>query len=179
MATTRARKEGVAMPDVTIRPLAASDRAGLAAAFAHLSDDTRRRRFRSVAKRLGERELDRLTRIDHHAHEALVAVAPDTGQIVGVARFITLADDPQAAEVGIAVDDEWQHRGIGRQLMDQLVARARAERISRLVAYVNDENLPVLAWVRRAGGLAVARDGDETLYSFTIDAAEPEREAAA
>jgi ribosomal protein S18 acetylase RimI-like enzyme len=179
MAATRAREEGVAMPRVTIRPLAASDRAGLAAAFARLSDETRRRRFRGVAKRLGERELDRLTRIDHHGHEALAAVAPHTGQIVGVARFIALSDDPQAAEVGVAVDDEWQHRGIGRQLMDHLVARARAEGISRLVAYVNDENLPVLAWVRRAGGLAVARDGDETLYSFTIDAVEPEREAAA
>ena len=167
------------MPDVTIRPLAASDRAGLAAAFAHLSDETRRRRFRGLAKRLGERELDHLTRIDHHGHEALAAVAPDTGQIVGVARFIALADDPQAAEVSVAVDDEWQHGGIGHQLMDQLVARARPEGISRLVAYVNDENLPVLAWVRRAGGLAVAREGDETLYSFTIDAAGPEREAAA
>jgi ribosomal protein S18 acetylase RimI-like enzyme len=179
MALTPAREEGALMPRVTIRPLAPSDRAGLAAAFAHLSEETRRRRFRSMAKQLGERDLDRLTRIDHHGHEALAAVAPETGQIVGVARFIALADDPQAAEVGIAVDDEWQHRGIGRQLMDQLAARARAEGISRLVAYVNDENLPVLAWVRRAGGLAVARDGDETLYSFTIDAVEPEREAAA
>jgi acetyltransferase len=179
MAPTRALEEGVAMPDVTIRPLAPSDRTGLAAAFAHLSDETRRRRFRGTAKRLGEPDLDRLTRIDHHGHEALAAVAPDTGQIVGVARFIALADDPHVAEVGIAVDDEWQHRGIGRQLMDQLAARARAEGISRLVAYVNDENLPVLRWVRRAGGLAVARDGDETLYSFTVGAIEPEREAAA
>jgi acetyltransferase len=179
MAPGPAREEGALMPDVTIRPLAASDRAGLAAAFAHLRDETRRRRFRGMAKRLGEHELDRLTRIDHHGHEALAALAPDTGQIVGVARFIVLADVPQAAEVGIAVDDEWQHRGIGRQLMDQLVARARAEGISRLVAYVNDENLQVLAWVRRAGGLAVARDGDETLYSVTIDAAGPGREAAA
>jgi acetyltransferase len=179
MAPTRALDEGVVMPHVTIRPLAPSDRTGLAAAFAHLSDETRRRRFRGTAKRLGEPDLDRLTRIDHHGHEALAAVAPDTGQIVGVARFIALADDPHVAEVGIAVDDEWQHRGIGHKLMDQLAARARAEGISRLVAYVNDENLPVLRWVRRAGGLAVARDGDETLYSFTVGAIEPEREAAA
>ena len=179
MAPTPAREEGVLSCPASRSDRAPSDRAGLAAAFAQLSDETRRRRFRGVAKRLGERDLDRLTRIDHHSHEALAAVAPDTGKIVGVARFIALADDPQAAEVGIAVDDGWQHRGIGRQLMDQLVARARAEGISRLVAYVNDENVPVLRWVRRAGGLAVARDGDETLYSFTVDAIEPEREAVA
>jgi ribosomal protein S18 acetylase RimI-like enzyme len=179
MAATSAREERLVMGNVTIRPLTASDRAGLAAAFVHLSDETRRQRFRGLAKRLGERDLDRLTRIDHHRHEALAAVVPDTGQIVGVARFITLAGDPHAAEVGIAVDDEWQHHGIGRQLMDRLVARARAEGISRLVAYVNDGNPPVLGWVRRAGGVAVGRDGDETLYSFTLDLVQPERERAA
>ena len=167
------------MPHVTIRALAPDDRDGLAAEFAHLSDETRRRRFRGTVKQLGDRDLDRLVQIDHHGHEALAAVVPNTGQIVGVARFVTLANDPQTAEIGIEVDDEWQHRGIGRRLVDQLVARAREEGISRLLAYVNDENLPVLAWVRRAGGLALVRDGDETLYSFGIDSVEPEREAAA
>jgi hypothetical protein len=167
------------MPDVTIRPLAASDRAGLAAAFAHLSDETRRRRFRGVAKRLGERELDRLTRIDHHGHEALAAVAPtsDRSSVSPVSsRWPTIRRRPRSAS---RLTTSGSTVAFGRQLMDELVARARAEGISRTVAYVNDENVPVLAWIRRAGGVAVARDGDETLYSFTVAAVEPEREAAA
>jgi hypothetical protein len=64
---------------VEIRPLEPTDRTGLAAAFARLSDDTRRRRFHGSAQRLSERDLDRLTRIDHHQHEALAAIAPATG----------------------------------------------------------------------------------------------------
>jgi GNAT superfamily N-acetyltransferase len=163
---------------VDIRPLAASDREKLASAFARLSDDTRLRRFRGLARRLGERELDRLTRIDHHDHEALAAVDPETGEIVGVARYIALPDDPRAAEVAIAVDDQWQGRGIGRRLMTRLVDRARAEGVTRFLADVSPDNGPVLRWIARAGGVADARAGDAILYSIPLDRPAEERRAA-
>jgi GNAT superfamily N-acetyltransferase len=149
---------------VEIRPLAPTDRDRLAAAFSRLGEQTRWRRFGGLASRLGERDLDRLTRIDHHHHEALAAIAAD--RIVGVARYIALPDDPEAAEVAIAVEDDWQGRGIGRRLMTELVDRAREEGVRRLLAYVGAENLPVHAWIARVGGVAAARDGDATLYSI-------------
>jgi GNAT superfamily N-acetyltransferase len=167
-ATTHEIGSGTAI-GVDIRPLAASDRDKLASAFARLSDDTRLRRFRGLARRLGERELDRLTLIDHHHHEALAAVALETGEIVGVARYIALPDDPRAAEVAIAVDDQWQRRGIGRQLLSALADRARGEGITRLLAYVGADNRPVLGWIARAGGAAEAHDGDATVYSIALD----------
>jgi GNAT superfamily N-acetyltransferase len=151
---------------VEIRPLAPTDRDRLAAAFARLGEQTRRRRFGGLASRLGERDLDRLTRIDHHHHEALAAIA--AGRIVGVARYIALPHDPEAAEVAIAVEDDWQGRGIGRRLMSELVDRARDEGVRRLLAYVGAENLPVHAWIARVGGVAQARDGDATLYSIPL-----------
>jgi GNAT superfamily N-acetyltransferase len=164
---------------VRIRPLGPADRKGLADAFARLSEQTRRQRFGGLASRLGERDLDRLTRIDHHDHEALAAIAPDdSGRIVGVARFIALPDDPGAAEVAIAVDDEWQRRGIGRRLITELVGRARAEGVTRLLAYVSADNRPVLDWIARAGGIAEAHDGDATVYSIALDGPLDERRAA-
>jgi GNAT superfamily N-acetyltransferase len=153
---------------VEIRPLAPTDRDGLAAAFARLGEETRRRRFRGLASRLSERDLDRLTRIDHHEHEALAAIAPDGSRIVGVARYITQPHDPGAAEVAVAVDDEWQGRGIGRRLMRDLVDRARAEGVTRLLAYVGADNRPVLDWIARADGIAEARDGDAIVFSIPI-----------
>src|SRR5690349_19736294 len=84
---------------IQVRPLTPADGARLAAAFARLSEDTRRRRFHGLARRLGERDVDRLTRIDHHHHEALAAIAPGSGEIIGVARYIALEADPGAAEV--------------------------------------------------------------------------------
>jgi acetyltransferase len=89
--------------------------------------------------------------VDHHDHEALAALAPDTGQIVGVARYIAMPSDPGAAEVAIEVDGEWQGRGIGRQLMSELIDRAREEGIDRLVAYVSDDNHPVRDWIAARG----------------------------
>jgi GNAT superfamily N-acetyltransferase len=175
-ATTHEIGSGTAI-GVNIRPLAASDRDKLASAFARLSDDTRLRRFRGLARRLGERELDRLTLIDHHHHEALAAVALETGEIVGVARYIALPDDPRAAEVAIAVDDQWQGRGIGRRLMTRLVDRARAEGVTRLLADVSPDNNRVLAWIDRAGGVADARDGDAILFRIPLVRPAEERRA--
>jgi GNAT superfamily N-acetyltransferase len=163
---------------IEIRQLAPTDRDGLAAAFSRLSEDTRWRRFRGLARQLGERELDRLTRVDHHEHEALAAIARHSGQIVGVARYIALPHDPHAAEVAIAVDDEWQRLGIGRRLMSELVGRARAEGVTRLLAYVDADNRLVRAWIARAGGVPVAHDGDAAVYSIPLDRPSEERRAA-
>ena len=163
---------------VEIRPLAPTDRTALAEAFARLSEQTRRRRFGGMAARLGERDLDRLTDIDHHRHEALAAIAPGTGSVIGVARYIALPDDPEAAEVAVAVDDGWQGRGIGRRLIRELVDRARAEGVTRLLAYVSIDNRPVLASIARAGGTVEARDGDAVLYSIPLGGTVRERRAA-
>jgi RimJ/RimL family protein N-acetyltransferase len=150
----------------------------LAEAFSHLSEETRRRRFGTVASRLSENDLDRLTRINHHDHEALAAIAPENGQIVGVARYIALPNDPGAAEVAIEVDDDWQGRGIGRRLIRDLKDRARAEGIQRLVAFVSDENYPVRGWIARAGGAAQVAAGDATVYSIPVDVLAERRVAA-
>jgi GNAT superfamily N-acetyltransferase len=154
---------------VEIRPLERDDRERLAAAFARLGEETRRRRFLSSATRLSERDLDALTDIDHHGHEALAAVEPRTGRIVGIARYIRLPREREAAEVAVAVDDGWQRRGIGRRLLTELAARARAEGITHFSAYVGSDNGPVRGWIARLGGVALARDGDAILYSVSLD----------
>ena len=163
---------------VEIRPLTHADRDDLAEEFAHLSAETRRRRFGGESSRLSADDLDRLTNIDHHDHEALAAIDPDTGQIVGVARYIALPEDPGAAEVAIEVNEDWQARGIGRRLIGELIDRAREEGIARLVAYVSDDNHPVRGWIARSGGTVRAYDGDATLSSIPIDQLAQVRRAA-
>jgi RimJ/RimL family protein N-acetyltransferase len=163
---------------VEIRPLERGDRERLAAAFARLGEETRRRRFLSSASHLTERDLDALTDIDHHGHEALAAVEPRTGQLVGVARYIRLPREARAAEVAVAVDDGWQRRGIGRRLLTELADRARTEGITRLTAYVGIENGPVRRWIARLGGVALAQDGDAILYSVSLDPPSDRRAAA-
>src|SRR5438045_2569211 len=59
---------------VEVRPLRADDKAGLAAGFARLSELSRYRRFLSLTTRLTNGQLAYLTELDHHDHEALVAI---------------------------------------------------------------------------------------------------------
>ena len=98
----------------------------------------------------------------------LVALAPESGQIVGVARYIAIQGDPGAAEVAVAVDDDWQGHGIGRRLIADLAERARAEGITRVLAQVATENVTVIEWIRRSGGVVTARDGDAVLISIRL-----------
>jgi GNAT superfamily N-acetyltransferase len=163
---------------IQIRPLTTADRDRLAEEFSHLSEQTRLRRFGGLTDRLSERDLDRLTDIDHRNHEALAALEPGTDRIVGVARYIVLPEDPHAAEVAVEVADDWQGRGIGRRLIRELVGRARAGGITRLLAYVSTDNLPVLGWIARGGGVTEAHDGDATLYSISLARPATDRRAA-
>jgi L-amino acid N-acyltransferase YncA len=166
------------MVPVQIRPLTRDDRERLAAAYARLGEETRRRRFRSAAPRLSERDLDALTSgIDHRDHEALAAVTPD-GELVGVARFVRLPHRPAVAEVAIAVDDAWQGRGIGRRLLEALVERARAAGVSYFIAYVAGDNAAVRHWVARLGGVAVAQHDDDVAYCVPLDGPAERRRAA-
>ena len=71
-----------------VRALCPDDAPALAEGFEQLSEASRYRRFFTAKPHLSEQSLAFLTAIDHHDHEALVAVEPDSGQLLGVARFI-------------------------------------------------------------------------------------------
>ena len=125
---------------ILVRPMRADDAERLEAAFGRLSADSRRRRFLSPKGRLSVTELRYLTEVDHHRHEALVAVTPDDAELVGVARFIKLEDEPEAAEAAITVVDDWQRRGVATELLSALRARARAEGVKTFHTEVLPEN---------------------------------------
>ncbi len=134
---------------VRIRPIAPEDRTALAEGFERLSPESRYRRFFSPVAKLRERDLDYLTRVDHHRHEALVAVDPVTGNGVGVARFVRTG--PGVAEPAIVVADDWQGRGVASQLLRALARRAREEGIERFDAPVLATNRDAIAVFERLG----------------------------
>lgn len=141
-----------------MRPIRPSDHEALHAAFRRLSSESRYRRFLSPVKDLSESALTRLTDLDHRDHEALVAVTPD-GELVGVARFIRLADRPDTAEVAVTIADEWQRRGVGTGLLTSLAARAAEVEVRRFVATCFADNLDMLAVFHDLPGARCAQTG--------------------
>ncbi len=146
---------------VTLREIAPSDKPLLAASFERLSPELRYRRFFTAKTRLSEAELDYLVNIDHNDHEAVVAIDPATGDVVGVARYIRSDEDHALAEVAVTVADHWQGRGLGRALLGRLTYLARRAGVRRFSAFVQRYNLPSLGLAAGAGGQEQRADGGE------------------
>ena len=109
-----------------------------------LSDESVHRRFLTPKRSFSRAELRYLTEVDGRDHVALVAEHP-TGpvrRLIAVARFVRLADDPDAAEVAITVADDWQGRGLGSILSEQLAVEARQLGIRRFTATMAANNAP-------------------------------------
>jgi GNAT superfamily N-acetyltransferase len=75
-----------------------------------------------------------LTEVDHHDHEAIVALDEESGEGIGVARYVRTRERPEVAEVAVTVVDDWQGRGLGTRLLEVVSARAREEDIRSFTA---------------------------------------------
>src|ERR1700759_1148718 len=91
-----------------VRPLEPTDRAVLAEPVTRLWETTRYLRFAAPKPSLTKAELDALLDVDHHDHEALLAIDALTRDGVAVARYVRLRDEPDAAEIAVTVADAWQ-----------------------------------------------------------------------
>jgi GNAT superfamily N-acetyltransferase len=136
---------------VEIRPIEPEDKDALARGFDRLSERSRYRRFLSPRGPLTQAELRYFTELDHHDHEALVAVDPDTGEGVGVARFVRSSAEPNIAELAVAVADDWQGHGIGSLLAGELAKRAREEGITCFTALALAGNDAMLGLLQELG----------------------------
>ena len=148
---------------IAVRPIEPGDKAALAAAFERLSAESRYRRFLSPHGELSAAELRYLTEVDHHDHEALVALDPATGEGVGVARYVRDRARPESAEVAVAVADRWQGRGVGTLLLHRLVDRAREEGIRRFTALMLADNEPMAHLLEDVGETRVLDAGQGTV----------------
>jgi RimJ/RimL family protein N-acetyltransferase len=137
--------------EIVVRPIQPDDRAELAAGMRRLSPESRYRRFFTPTSELTESQLTYLTEVDHHDHEALVAVEPGTEHGIGVARFIRSSEDSERAEVAVAVADSWQGQGVATALLDRLAERARAEGVRRFSAEILSDNRPMLELIEEVG----------------------------
>ena len=127
--------------EVLIRPIRATDKHLLAEGFEALSPEARFQRFFAPVVRLNESDLAYLTEVDHHNHEALVAIDPDLGDLVGVARFIrTSPYRDREAEVAIVIADHWRGKGLGKALLSRLAHRAREEGVTHFLAVILADN---------------------------------------
>ncbi len=120
-----------------LRPIRPDDGDRLRRLHARLSDRTRYLRFFGAYPAIPDRDLHRLTHVDHVDRVALVAELG--GEIIAVGRYERVGTGDEA-EVAFVVEDAHQGRGIGTVLLEHLAAAARERGIRRFVADVLAEN---------------------------------------
>jgi GNAT superfamily N-acetyltransferase len=148
---------------VRLRQACRTDRDLLLAGFARLSPESRYRRFLSPMGELGEKTLRYLTEIDHHDHEAIVALDERGDAGIGVARYVRDPMRPECAEVAVTVVDEWQGRGLGTLLLDVLSVRARQEGIGIFTALMLARNEQMMDLFEQLGPVRIVGRGAGTV----------------
>jgi RimJ/RimL family protein N-acetyltransferase len=145
---------------VLVAPLHVDDRGRFLGGLEKASPETLYKRFMTPIERFSEAELRYLLEVDHRNHEALLAVDEDSGEAVGVARFVRLPDKPDVAEAAVIVVDPWQGRGLGKALSRLLGERARELGVTRFEALLLVENEAMMALLESLGPVrTLSRDG--------------------
>lgn len=155
---------------VLLRPVLPSDEAMFRAGFSKLSDRSRYRRFHSAHPRLSESELHYLTHVDQADHVAWGAMDPTRREGLGVARWIRLQEEPDAAEFAVTVADEAQGQGLGTVLIGLLLASAPSHGIRILRGTVLASNAPMIQLIEELGGKAIHRHGTSHGYEVPVPA---------
>jgi acetyl coenzyme A synthetase (ADP forming)-like protein len=148
-----------------LRAPAAEDADALLEFFSGLSERSRYLRFHGFPA-LGPKLVEPLMAPDWEERGALLGSLD--GRIVAVANWVRLRD-PRVAEVAFAVGDDFQRRGIGTRLLEQLAARAGQAGIEEFLAEVLHENDRMLGVFRDAGfEVTRAGGGGELEIRFAI-----------
>src|ERR671919_516038 len=119
--------------------------------FGSLSERSLYLRFHGFPQ-FGPRLVEPLLEPDWEERGILLgALAGENGErLVGVASYVRLRD-PALAEAAFTVADDYQGRGVGTRLLEQLAARAAEVGIERFVAEVLPENRNMLGVFEKAG----------------------------
>jgi acetyltransferase len=135
---------------VHMRAIRPDDAARERAFVAAMSDTSRYYRFLHPVAALSDEMIARFTQLDYDREMALIALLPDESEIVGVARYHPNADG-KSVEFAIAIADNWQAKGLGEFLTQNLIACAREAGYAIFEGTVLNGNTGMLKLAARLG----------------------------
>jgi acetyltransferase len=137
----------------TLRPIRPEDEAQHLAFLGRIEPTDMRMRLFYTRRTIERTELARLTQIDYEREMAFIVTLPTTDggeETLGVVRAFVDPDNVEA-EFGILIRSDTKGGGLGRRLMDKLIAFLRDRGTQRVVATVLRENEAMLALATQLG----------------------------
>jgi acyl-CoA hydrolase/GNAT superfamily N-acetyltransferase len=165
LETYRTTKTGI---EILLRPVKISDEPLLKDFFYSLSENSLYRRFISVRKDMPHERLQEFVAIDFTREMVILAVIQEAEKeiIVGVGQY-GIAQDIHTAEVGFAVRDEHQNKGIGAELLSYLTYLAKKQGLLGFYAEVLAENRPMLHLFEKMG-FDIKKRREEGVYELEM-----------
>jgi acetyltransferase len=144
-----------------VRPIRPEDEPRLVEMVERSSPEDVRLRFLGALKEFPHLMAARLSQIDYDREMALVAIDPEEptrGEIVGVSRIVA---DPEndKAEYAVMVRSDLKGRGLGFQLMKDILAYARRRGIKTVEGDVLAENRTMLQMAAELGFVRQESEG--------------------
>ncbi|MFO8090654.1 MAG: GNAT family N-acetyltransferase [Desulfatiglandaceae bacterium] len=131
--------------EIFLRPIKITDEPLLKKFAYSLSEQSVYRRFFSTRVEMPHSFLQKLVAVDYTKNMAILAIVNpgDQEKIVGVGRYF-INSSTHRAEVAFAVLDDYQNKGIGRELLAYLIYLGKKKGLLGFTAAVLAENEPML-----------------------------------
>jgi acyl-CoA hydrolase/GNAT superfamily N-acetyltransferase len=149
LETYRTTEEGL---EIFLRPVKINDEPLLKDFFYSLSDASLSRRFISERKDMPHERLQDFVIIDYTKEMVILAVLKrgEKEEVIGMGQY-GIDEATHTAEVAFAVQDEYQNRGVGSEILSYLTFLAKRRGLLGFTAEVLRENQPMLHLFTKMG----------------------------
>jgi acetyltransferase len=154
---------------VLLRPIRPEDEPLERELIAGLSEESSRFRFFYIIKEITHEMLSRFCNIDYDREMAIVAEYAwnSSRRNVGVGRLI-IQPDMEAAEFAIVVADDFQGKGLGLKLLDNLIGIARDKGLRSIYGIVLNDNYRMIGLVKKLGFTTARISGEESRVTLEL-----------
>jgi acyl-CoA hydrolase/GNAT superfamily N-acetyltransferase len=165
LETYRRAKSGLKL---FMRPVRISDEDLVRDFFYSLSDKSLQQRFMSVRRDVPHKLRQKFVVIDYTKQMVILACVTrnEIETIVGIGQYVKW-EDKNFADIAFAVRDDYQGKGIGKELIEYITLLAKNEGLQGFTADVLGDNKPMLHLFDKMD-YKVEKKIEEGVYEYTI-----------
>ena len=165
LETYRTAKSGL---EIFLRPVKMSDEPLLKEFFYSLSENSLYRRFVSMRKDIPHERLQEFVIIDYTRQMVILAAIQrgEREEVIGVGQY-ALDETAHTAEVGFAVRDDYQNKGVGSELLSYLTFLAKKQGLLGFFAEVLVENRAMVHLFDKMG-FEIEKRREEGVYELKM-----------
>jgi GNAT superfamily N-acetyltransferase len=156
---------------MTIRPITIQDMKLESKFINHLSPETKHYRFFGAINNVSEKTLRTFCDVDGKNTMAFIATEQvDDKEIeIGVCRYV-VTEKPDIYELALTIADKWQHKGLGKLLMNHLINYAKRHDVKWLYSLELADNAFMHSLSKELGMQAkmAPEDTHHVIYSLAL-----------